>query len=123
MHEISLVRTIFRTLEDNFSPEELERVTAIDLKVGPLANVESVLLQNAFGAVVEQDEIRFKNVILRVNMVPILVQCPDCQQITEVHNYRFVCACGKPCGNVVQGNELLIERVEMSDSKESNIKG
>jgi hydrogenase nickel incorporation protein HypA/HybF len=122
MHEISLVRTIFRTLEDNFSPEELERVTAIDLKVGPLANVESVLLQNAFGAVVEQDEIRFKNVILRVNMVPILVQCPDCQQITEVHNYRFVCACGKPCGNVVQGNELLIERVEMSDSKESNIK-
>ncbi|MEY3239224.1 MAG: hypothetical protein RIR11_662 [Bacteroidota bacterium] len=115
MHEISLVRTIFRTLEDNFSPEELERVTAIDLKVGPLANVESVLLQNAFEAVVEQDEIRFKNVVLRVNMVPILVQCPDCQQITEVHNYRFVCACGKPCGNVVQGNELLIERVEMSD--------
>ena len=115
MHEISLVRTIFRTLEDNFSPEELERVTAVELKVGPLANVEPVLLQNAFEAVVEQDEIRFKNVVLRVNMVPILVRCPDCQQITDVHNYRFVCACGKPCGNVVQGNELLIERVEMSD--------
>jgi hydrogenase nickel incorporation protein HypA/HybF len=115
MHEISLVRTIFRTLDDNFSDEELERVIAIDLKVGPLANVEPVLLQNAFEAVVEEDEIRFKNVILRVNKVPILIQCPDCNQITEVHNYRFVCACGKPCGNVVQGNELLIERVEMRD--------
>ncbi len=115
MHEISLVRTIFRTLDDNFSPEELARVVCIDLKVGPLANVEPVLLQNAFDAVVEEDESRFKNVILRVNMVPILVQCPECGQITEILNYRFVCACGKPCGNVVQGNELLIERVELRD--------
>lgn len=115
MHEISLVRTIFRTLDDNFSPEELEKVTAIELKVGPLANVEPVLLQNAFDAVVREDETRFQAVVLRVNMVPILVQCPDCNQITEVHNYRFVCACGKPCGNVVQGNELLIEQVEMRD--------
>ena len=115
MHEISLVRTIFRTLEDNFSKEELQKVTAIALKVGPLANVEPVLLQNAFEAVVEAAETRFSNVTLRVNMVPILVQCPDCNQITEIHNYRFVCACGKPCGNVVQGNELLIERVEFGD--------
>ncbi len=115
MHEISLVRTIFRTLDDNFSPEELARVASIDLKVGPLANVEPVLLQNAFEAVVEEDEIRFKNVILHVNMVPILVQCPECSQITEIRNYHFVCACGKPCGNVVQGNELLIERVELRD--------
>ena len=115
MHEISLVRTIFRTLDDNFSPEELGRVMAIDLKVGPLANVETILLQNAFDAVVEEDEVRFKGVQLRVNLVPILVQCPDCEQITEVLNYKFVCVCGKPCGNVVQGNELLIERVEMRD--------
>ena len=115
MHEISLVRTIFRTLEDNFSPEELGRVVAIELKVGPLANVEPVLLQNAFEAVTEEDEVRFKDVKLRVNLVPILVQCPECGATTEVHNYRFVCACGKPCANVVQGNELLIERVEMRE--------
>ncbi len=115
MHEISLVRTIFRTLDDNFSPEELSRVTGIDLKIGPLANIEPTFLQNAFTAVTAEDEIRFKNVVLRLNIVPILVQCPDCQQITEIHNYRFICQCGKPCANVVQGNELLIERVEMRD--------
>jgi hydrogenase nickel incorporation protein HypA/HybF len=116
MHEISLVRTIFRTLEETFSAEELERVEVVELKIGPLANVEPVLLQNAFGAVLE-DEPRYKDVTLRVNMVPILVQCPDCNQVTEVLNYRFVCACGKPCGNVVQGNELLIERVVLRDQE------
>jgi hypothetical protein len=47
---------------------------------------------------------------------PDRVVGPDCRQTTEVHNYRFVCAaCGKPCANVVQGNELLIERVEMRE--------
>ena len=115
MHEISLVRTIFRTLEENFSPEELGKVAAIELKIGPLANVEPVFLQNAFDAVVQEDEPRFQQVLLRLNMVPILVRCPDCGQITEVRQYRFVCACGKPCSNVVQGNELMIERVEMRD--------
>lgn len=115
MHEISLVRTIFRTLEEHYSPDELARITAIDLKIGPLANVEPVFLQNAFEAVVQEDEARFRGTALRVNTLPILVQCTECGQITEVYNYRFVCACGKPCGNVVQGNELLIEGVEMRD--------
>jgi hydrogenase nickel incorporation protein HypA/HybF len=114
MHEISLVRTIFRTLEEQFTPEELDNVEVIELKIGPLANVEKILLQNAFDAVVEEDEVRFKGVVLKVNMVPILIQCPVCDQITEVHQYRFVCSCGKPCGNVVQGNELMIERVVFS---------
>ena len=116
MHEISLVRSIFRTLDENFSHEEASRIAAIELKIGPLANVEPTLMQNAFEAVVEEDEKRFRSVELRIHLVPILVQCADCGQTTEVHHYRFVCAaCGKPCANVVQGNELLIERVEMHD--------
>ncbi len=116
MHEISLVRTIFRTLSDNFSAEELDRVEAIVLKVGPLANVEPILMQNAFGAVVEEEETRFRESKLQINTVPILVHCPVCEQNSEVVQYRFVCGvCGKPCANVVQGNELLIERVVFRD--------
>ncbi len=116
MHEISLVRSIFRTLDEHFSAEEVARISAIELKVGPLANVEPRLMQNAFDAVVEEDEKRFAAAELRIRLVPILVQCAGCGQTTEVHHYRFVCAhCGKPCANVVQGNELLIERVQMRE--------
>lgn len=114
MHEISLVRSIFRTLDEKFSPEEIAGIIAIELKVGPLANVEPTLMQNAFEAVVEEDEKRFAGATLKINLVPILVHCAGCGQTTEVNNYRFVCAaCGTPSANVVQGNELLIERVEM----------
>ncbi|MDX2134358.1 MAG: hydrogenase maturation nickel metallochaperone HypA [Saprospiraceae bacterium] len=115
MHEISLVRTIFRTLEEQFPPEELGRITAVLLKIGPLANVEPVLLHNAFDAVVQEEETRFSGASLRIRLLPVLVQCDACGAVTEVLNYRFVCAdCGKPSGNVVQGNELMIEGVELA---------
>ncbi len=114
MHEISLVRTIFRTLEEQFQPEELARIESIQLKVGPLANVDAILLKNAFDAVVEQEETRFSATQLMVNEIPILIECTACGQTSTVENYRFVCAqCGLPSANVVQGNELLIERVSL----------
>ncbi len=117
MHEISLVRTIFRTLEEQFPPEELLRIASIQLKIGPLANVDAILLKNAFDAVVEQEEARFSATKLLINEIPILIECTACGHSSRVENYRFVCAhCGQPSANVVQGNELLIEQVELLDS-------
>jgi hydrogenase nickel incorporation protein HypA/HybF len=115
MHEISLVRTIFRTLEEQFTNEELASLETIELKIGPLANVEPVLLKNAFEAVTEEDAPQFRHSRLEINYVHILIQCPVCEAITEVQQYRFVCSCGRPCSNVVQGNELLIERVRFRE--------
>jgi hydrogenase nickel incorporation protein HypA/HybF len=116
MHEVSLVRTIFRTLEEQFPPEERAKLKAVQLKIGPLANVEPILLQNAFNAVMEEEAQGYGDLQLRVNMIPILIQCQACDQQSEVENYRFVCKnCGQPSGNVIQGNELLIESVEMED--------
>jgi hydrogenase nickel incorporation protein HypA/HybF len=110
MHEISLVRTIFRTLEDNFSAEELGKISKIDLKVGLLANVEPMLMQSAFEAVVSTEG-KFEKAKLHILLVPILVHCKECDKSNEIKEYKFVCACGKPSNNIVQGTELLIERV------------
>jgi hydrogenase nickel incorporation protein HypA/HybF len=44
MHEISLVRNIFRTLEDEF-PQDMNRVRGIYLTVGLLSNVQPILMQ------------------------------------------------------------------------------
>jgi Zn finger protein HypA/HybF involved in hydrogenase expression len=54
MHEISLVRNIFRTLEEEF-PNDIPRVRTINLTVGLLSNVQPILMQNAFQAVVEDE--------------------------------------------------------------------
>lgn len=114
MHEISLVRNILRTLEAEFAPEELVHLQGIDLKVGQLSNVEPVLMQNAFEAVT-QDEQRFQTVDLQVRVVPVLIECELCGVVAEVKNYVFKCPNGHPSRNIIQGEELLIERVHFSD--------
>lgn len=110
MHEISLVRNIFRTLEAEFKEEELKQLSQIDLKVGLLSNVEPILMQNAFEAVT-QDEQRFLQTKLIVNVVPIIIKCELCGDESEVKNYSFKCRNGHPTKNIIQGEELTIERV------------
>ena len=94
MHEISLIRNIFRTLEEEFPKQELEKLSAIDLKIGLLSNVEPLLMHNAMKAVTEAEG-RFQQVSLNIEKVDI----------------EIFCVCGKPNNNVVQGTELLIHRV------------
>jgi hydrogenase nickel incorporation protein HypA/HybF len=114
MHEVSLVKSIFRSIEAEFPARDLERVRGIYLRVGLLANVEPVLMQSAFEAVLEA-ETTFQNATLHVEVLPILIQCKECGTETTVENYRFVCAtCSKPSNNVVQGTELLIHKVEFA---------
>jgi hydrogenase nickel incorporation protein HypA/HybF len=117
MHEISLVRNIFRTLEDEF-PGGMNRIRGIHLTVGLLSNVQPILMQNAFEAVLE-DEPRYNKTTLHVEVLPILIHCDDCDKTTEVKNYTFVCSCGKSSRNIVQGEELLISKVEFEDEEET----
>ena len=111
MHEISLVRNIFRTLESEFSPEELKRLCKIKLKVGLLSNVEPILLENAFEAVC-QSENRYGNTELEIELLPIEIFCNDCNKRCPVTDYKFVCDCGKPSNQIVQGLELTIHQVQ-----------
>lgn len=114
MHEISLVRSIFSTLEAEFSAEELARLTAIDLKVGKLSNVEPVLMQNAFQAVTTAEQ-KHQSVQLNLEVVPIEIYCEACDRRNHIEDYKFVCACGQPSSNIVSGMELLIHRVHFGD--------
>lgn len=115
MHEISLVRNIFRTLEEQFSAEELSRLASIRLRVGLLSNVEPVLMQNALDAVTATEQPAHRHVKLDIETVPVRIYCEDCQCETQIENYRFRCGrCERPNNNVVSGTELLISGVEFS---------
>lgn len=114
MHEISLVRNIFNTLEAEF-PEKMTEVRGIYLTVGLLSNVQPILMQNAFDAVL-QDEPKYANTTLHVEVVPIKIVCSDCKTESIVEQYKFICTqCGKASRNVVQGEELLISKVEFEN--------
>lgn len=115
MHETSIVNGIKRTLEQEFDAEKLDRMTCIYVKVGILSNIEPRLLYNAYEASHMMDP-KFQNVKFHIEMVELKIQCESCNHITEVKNYRFLCDnCQKPSKNIIQGEEMLIHKVEFAD--------
>ena len=116
MHEISLVRNIFKTLEAEF-PDDLQRIRGIYLTVGLLSNVQPILMQSAFEAILV-DQPDYSKTSLHVEVLPVLIKCDECDLITQVKNYKFICSCGQPCSNIIQGEELLISKVEFSDEEQ-----
>jgi hydrogenase nickel incorporation protein HypA/HybF len=118
MHEISLVRNIFKTLEDEF-PGETDKIRGIHLTVGLLSNVQPILMQNAFEAVL-LDEPQYNKASLHVTLLPVLIHCDDCDKESEVQHYKFACSyCGKPGKNIIQGEELLISKVEFEEVEQT----
>jgi hydrogenase nickel incorporation protein HypA/HybF len=110
VHEISLVQNIFNTLEEEF-PERIHALRKIYLTVGLLSNVQPLLMQSAFEAVV-QEKPAYKKVGLEVEVVPIKIRCEICNMVSEVEQYKFICKhCGAPGSNVIQGEEMLITKV------------
>ena len=113
MHEISLVRNIFCTIEEQYPDIPPEKIKCIYLQVGELSNVEPVAMHNAFEAVIEND-IRYRNAELHIKVTTILIYCDDCKKTSGIKDYHFVCSCGKPSKKLVQGDELLITKIEFT---------
>ncbi|MEM6263346.1 MAG: hydrogenase maturation nickel metallochaperone HypA [Bacteroidota bacterium] len=114
MHEISLTRTIIRSVQQELSPDELDRLRGIRLKVGVLSGVEPVLLENAFEVVTENSP--FKGVSLEIESVPVEVECHLCGTHFQVQKQKFICPnCHNPTNNIKQGDELTIHQVMLDD--------
>lgn len=115
MHETSIVNSIMRTLKQEFETEKLNKMKTIYLKVGILSNIEPRLLHNAFSAYHITNP-GYHHVELQIESTLLKIQCEFCNHTTEVKQYRFICDnCERPSKNVIQGEEMLIHKVEFED--------
>jgi len=109
MHELSIVKDIFETLEEHYDTR-VEAIAKIQVTAGLLSNVQPVLIQNAFDAFIA-DTIAYKDIELEVVVNDIVAHCEHCNTDFPVCYHRFVCPCGQPSTTIVQGNELFISKV------------
>lgn len=115
MHETSIVHSIIKTLDEEFEEEKLLTLTGLYLKVGILSNIEPTLLQSAFHSYGHSDP-KYHDVKMYIELTELKIQCETCNHVTDVVSYRFICDnCGKPSKNVIQGEEMLIHKVEFAD--------
>lgn len=109
MHELTIVKDIFTTLEDHYNAK-IKDVQKVQITAGLLSNVQPVLIQNAFDAFIHDNE-TYHDMELEVVVNDIVAHCDACDKDFKVEYHRFVCSCGTPSTNIVQGNELFISKV------------
>ncbi|MEC4117463.1 MULTISPECIES: hydrogenase maturation nickel metallochaperone HypA [Myroides] len=109
MHELTIVKDIFSTLEEHYQAKS-EDIVKIEITAGLLSNVQPVLIQNAFDAFIADNE-TYKDMELDVVVQDIIAHCDSCNKDFKVEFHKFVCPCGQPSSNIVQGNDLFISKV------------
>jgi hydrogenase nickel incorporation protein HypA/HybF len=112
MHELSIVANLFEILEDKAREKKAKKVTMIKLRVGALSGVVSEFLETAF-------DIYKKNTIaaeatLKIVNIPLKIECQKCHKKMVKRDFVFICEhCGSRELKVLQGKELLLEKMEL----------
>ncbi len=114
MHELSIAEGVIGVVERHAHGHP---VTKVELKVGHLRQVVPDALTFAFelvaqGTVAEGAELEMEH-------VPAAGRCGGCGKHTPLPDFPLVCrVCGSPDVEVTQGEELLVDSLEMETRQE-----
>ena len=118
MHEMSICQGLINQVEQIAQERGASRVDSIVLLIGPLAGVEPILLGRAFE--IARLETVASEVELEIETGPVVVECRICGGSGEAQVNRLLCPnCGGWQVNLIQGDELLLLRLELSEIKSS----
>jgi len=112
MHELSLVRALFRQVEELMRREGADRVVDVRVSVGEFSGVEPELLRSAYDSHVNSTAVRGAQ--LHLKNVPLSLRCESCGHEFCVVRFRFVCPeCEDRQVTIVRGEGLLLESVTL----------
>ena len=112
MHELAVAQALVEQVESVIRQHGAASASLIRVRIGPLAGVVPELLGSAFplaaaGSRMERAELEFAH-------APIQVRCQTCGAETEAAMNRLVCGtCGDWHTQIISGDELLLESVEL----------
>lgn len=112
MHEESLVRSLLHQVEELARKHHATEVEDIEVEIGPLSGVESLLVREAFERL--KDDIQWPNCTLTISVVGLLVFCNHCSGESELFDFRFVCThCGSTSLRILSGDAFRLLNVRM----------
>jgi hydrogenase nickel incorporation protein HypA/HybF len=114
VHEVGIMETAIEEVIAQAREHDATRVHRIVLRIGALSGVEPDALRLAFDAVAKGTPAAGAN--LELEAVPARGRCTDCDLEFDVDSdFIFTCPkCGRIAGELVQGRELELARIEMS---------
>jgi hydrogenase nickel incorporation protein HypA/HybF len=111
MHEISLVSSLFEIINRQIERHGIVTVSAVHLKVGELAGVESMTLTACFEVLAEGTAAAGARLV--IDHIPLTGRCNDCSAGFRIVKHEFRCPlCHGDGVEVVGGKELYLDRLE-----------
>jgi hydrogenase nickel incorporation protein HypA/HybF len=119
MHELSIAEGV---VDVAVRHARGRRVTAVELKVGHLRQVVPSALEFAFELVAQGTPVEGARLVLE--QVPAKVACRACSAEGEVGDFPLACPdCGGLDVEVVGGEELLVDSLELEEALAANSGG
>ena len=123
MHELAVAQALVEQVEavidqhaashdHDASSSDAWQASLIRVRIGPLAGVVPDLLASAFPLAAAGS--RAEHAILEFAHAPVQVRCQTCGAETAAAMNRLICgACGDWHTQIISGDELLLESVEL----------
>ena len=115
MHELAIAESVVRIAE---SHADGRRVTKVYLKAGHLRQVVPSALAFSFELVAQETSVEGAELVLEE--VPATGKCRACGSESRLESFPLQCkACGGFDLEIVAGEELYVESLEMEDQTET----
>jgi hydrogenase nickel incorporation protein HypA/HybF len=117
MHEFALAQTLLETAAADLPAGQVQQVTKVWVKLGPLAGVSTEELQ--FGFAVAAAGTPFAQAQLVIEPTPLMVYCPRCavNHALEQTEPLSCPVCGFTATQVVGGKEVVLQSLEFVQSQ------
>ena len=114
MHELSIAMSILQVAQEEAEQRKV-KVSAVHIKVGALSGVVADTLVASYEMAVEQTPLAGSKLV--VEEIPVRVRCPKCASEKPISSLQWFCCadCGSPASEIVQGKELQVVALEVSD--------
>jgi len=112
MHELSIARAVVAAVERHADGRAVE---VVHLRVGTLRQVVPDSLDFYFGFVT--DGTVCEGATLEIEVVPAALRCDACGAEWKLEEPLFRCACGSTHVEVVAGEELQVESIEIREEE------
>ena len=114
MHELGIVFYIIRDVKKAALENAVEHVSAVVMNIGEVSTVVPEYLTDCWRWAADKEEL-LRGCELRVNPIPAVSYCDDCQQEYETVRYGRTCPrCGGGHTWLLRGNEVEFKEIIVS---------
>ena len=114
MHELGIAQSIMKTVLAEADKAQARKVLKVSLKIGELAGVMPDSLTFCFELLAKSTIA--ENATLTIEKVPVSAYCNHCDKTFSIEHNHYCCqVCGNNRIELVSGQELQIDHLEIDD--------